>query len=204
MSSKTFWIIAILIIGLGSLYWFVFNNDETSKSSEAQNTEEAVNEISVKDQIINEFTERYQPNIEIGLNKISYTFQLENQLVKTGKPIIFTAALDDIFTKENETYMRFAPAFLDFSEPQLYFTLNGCDNKVDEIVNREKSFFAEYVVVAEIDNIEKPIAQVRGIATGEYDIELELAQSDIYLATGTCVDLAYIEDSTLDNLFDDL
>ena len=200
MNSKTFLTTMVIILALGGWYWFASSYNKSDNSIE--DTEDLVDEISIKDKIVNDFVEQYQSAIEINLDKIDYTFQLENELVNIGKPVIFTAPLDDIFRKEGEIYMRFSPSVFSFLEPQIYYTLKGCGEKVDEILNKEKYFFEEYVVVAEITNIKKPIAQVQGIATGEYDVELELSESEIFLATGICIDLAYIEDSISDNLFD--
>jgi hypothetical protein len=67
---------------------------------------------------------------------------------------------------------------------------------MDGLVKREKDFFGGYVVVANISGINKPILRVGGSASGD-EVELELSEPRTFIADGTCLDLEYIEDTSL-------
>lgn len=179
----------IVIVLVGGYFWFSPGEDKETKKP---NEERSAAEIN-KDQIVSGFVEKYQPTVSISSGTI-YTFQLEDELVKTGKRVIFTASLDDIFRKDGEVFIRFTPSHFSFLEPQIFYTLRGCSEKIDQLASQERDFLGEYVVVAEIVSIEKPIIKVEGLESSG-DVELELSQSDTFLATGTCIDLTYLDDN---------
>jgi hypothetical protein len=99
---------------------------------------------------------------------------------------------------------------LAFSETQVYFVLKCDSNKVSEIINRRSEndtdfdslrlFPDNYVVVAKIENVTKPILQISGYPVRSEEVELEYEEveleykpADIFIATGTCIDFVYIE-----------
>ncbi len=194
MSKK---VVGILIIGgiLIGGYWLYHD-----KNRVARPIENKVNEPSPKDTIISSFLEKYSAiNTTIDGNT-NYTFQLEDQLIKQGKPVVLTGQIDDIFRKGDKFYLRISPSWFDFGSPQKYYTLGGCEDKIDEIASRktDASFDEdEYAIVAKIDSVKKPILKIDGSITEENDVELEYASSDIFLITGECIDLALIKDNKL-------
>lgn len=192
-------IIMISIIGyFGYQYYKKGTPKEGSKTEETEPQEEIV---------IRELTEKY--NALTNWNKnIHYTIQLQDLLVNPDKPVLFTGSVDDVFIKDDQYYVRFITGGLwsqEFSESQVYFVLKCDSNKVSEIINRITksdtttlflgSFFDNYVVVAEIENVTKPILQISGYSGYESEeVELEYEPSSIFIATGTCVDFIYIEE----------
>ncbi len=197
MSKKTIITIIVIAVVVGGYYWFTSNDSFVGENTE--NTEEEV-EQSEQDRIVLGFLDKYDINTEIPSN-LKYTFQLEDGFVIAGKPIIFTGTLDDVFRKDGVFYLRFAPAFFDFTEPSVFYTLRGCDNRIDEIVSREHSYWGEYVVVANITGISKPVVRIGGYPLNEDEVELKLEQPSTFLAEGTCLDLEYIDDNSSQNLF---
>ncbi|MSU74590.1 hypothetical protein EXS57_02310 [Candidatus Kaiserbacteria bacterium] len=185
--------IIIIVLAAGGYYWFSSGNNPDS----ANPVEEKSNAEIQKANIVRGFVEKYQANTGISTSTV-YTVQLEDELVKTGKPVIFTASLDDIFRKDGEFFIRFAPSYYDFFEPQIFYTLRGCTDKIDQLVAQKKDYFGdgEYIVVAKITNVEKPVVKIDGWASGE-DVELELSQPDTFLAEGMCLDLGYVEGNSI-------
>lgn len=195
MNNKLGVIIVIIILVGGGYYWYTSNEGQGAPKAEQQ-TESQDDKMK---KVVQGFVEKYQPNMEIS-SDLQYTYQLEDALVKAGKPVVFTATVDDIFRKDGETYIRFAPSFFDYDVPRVFYTLKGCADKVDQITAVKKDIFGEYVVVAKITSIEKPIVRVNGSVSGE-DVELELSEPQTFLATGSCLDLEYVEDAGADALF---
>ncbi len=183
-------IVAIILLAGG--YYLLFSS---SGSNNVQPTEREINEVT-KDKIVLDFIEQYESNL-ISDGELTYTFQLEDELIKKGNPIIFTSGVDDIFREDGEFYIRFAPTMFDFSTPRIFYTLSGCSERITEIVSREATFFDGYVVVARITSIEKPLLSINGYGYGGDEVELEYSPSDTFLATGICLDLVYIEDASL-------
>lgn len=197
MNRKVVIWIVIIAAAAGGYYWYVAHGKESATRVEPK-VESQEDKI---EKVVQGFVEKYQPNTEIS-SDLQYTYQLEDALVKVGKPIVFTATVDDIFRRNGEMYIRFAPSFFDFDTPRIFYTLTGCADKIDQIASVKKDIFGEYVVVAKIASVEKPIARVDGSASGDDgDVELELAEPQTFLATGSCLDLHYVEDAGADALF---
>lgn len=188
MSSKaiTFWVIVIAVVGI----YFWVSNDESKESAESETPQAE----SKRDQVLRAFAEEYKTNTQTDSANLKYSLQLEDALITPGKPIVFTGNLDDIFREDGVMYMRFSPSWGDFLGPQIFYTLNKCEDKILEILTNKESLWGEYVVVANISDVEKPIARIVGSAYGE-EVELELAESMTFVANGSCLDLVYIEDS---------
>lgn len=190
MSSKVI-IVFIIVISLIGGYWLL-----NKKDGSTQPKQEEPKELNARDKIILGFIEKYPDvNKEVS-GDIDYTFQFEDQIIKPGKPIIFTGILEDIFRKESRLYIRFSPSYWDYSfdRPEEYYTVSGCDEKIDEIINKKGDSYSEYVVVATIDSIRKPELKIDGSVDGE-DVEFEYSTSDIFLITGQCIDLAFVENN---------
>jgi len=61
-------------------------------------------------------------------------------------------------------------------------------------------FFDEYAVVANIQEITKPVFALEGSALSEDEVEINIEPSNLFTGKGICVDIAYIGD---DELFND-
>src|SRR3989338_1883292 len=160
MNNKT--IIILIVVVMGG-YW-LFQSGSPSEQP-------AVKEPSApKDVIVANFLKQYPTINTTPSSSFPYTFQFEDQIIKPGKPIIFTGQLDDIFRKQGVLYIRFSQSWLDFDNPQQYYTLSGCEDKIHEMIKR-KNGFEEYVVVAKIDSVEKPILKIDGSVVDENSVE---------------------------------
>jgi len=147
---------------------------------------------------------------------IRYTIQLQDLLVKSGKPVLFTGFVDDVFVKEGQYYIRFLAGGLysfDYSEEsQICFVLRSDSRKASKIMNRLKdriskgdtelslselswlkSLYWQYAVVAKIENVTRPVLQISGYRGDEpAEVEFEYKPSDIFVASGSCIDFIYI------------
>ncbi len=177
--------LTILLVIVGGYYWYTSNRFESTESS-VQTREEKINTAAQM------FLQKY-PDINTGISStLQYSYQLENAMVTTGTPVVFTATIDDIFNNGGDIFIRFAPTIFNFGdEPSIFYTLAGCSGYVDEITSREKGMFNEYVVVAKITNVYKPTVRINSYSTGQSG-DVEFSEANTFMATGTCLDLNYI------------
>jgi len=196
-------LLVIIVIGMiGCFGYQYYKREAPEKGDKAEKIE------SRKEVVIKELTEKY--DALTGWNKdIRYTIQLQNLLVNSDKPVLFTGSVDDIFMKDDQYYIRFISGSwwgwgLEFFEKQVYFVLKCDSNKVSEVINRETKgdSVGDYVVVAKIENVTKPILQISSYPVGSEEVELEYEPSTTFIATGTCIGFVYIEEDD-DNQFNE-
>lgn len=146
---------------------------------------------------------------------IRYTIQLQDLLVKSGKPVLFTGFVDDVFVKEGQYYVRFLAGGLysfNVSESQICFVLRSDSRKASKIMNRLKdriskgdtelslselswlkSLYWQYAVVAKIENVTRLVLRISRYWGDETEeVEFEYKPSDIFVASGSCIDFIYI------------
>lgn len=186
MQKKIKYLIFILIVIAFAIYFIYY-----SKKKEVELIENTGEKISQREIIINKLVERYDASTDWNEN-MDYTIQLQNSLIESDKYILFTGAVDDIFFKNGEKYIRF------LSSDQIYFILK-CDlDIITEITNRERKQFLwwwneDYAVVAKIEGVRKPILKIAGYSEyEEEDIELEYNPSEVFIATGNCSEVIYL------------
>lgn len=129
-----------------------------------------------------------------------YTFQVQERLI-TGKPTLFTGVVDDVFLRNGKTFIRVF-VNITFSELGGRFVLElECSRSiVDTIITRHlgdadawySRFSDEYVVVANIQEVSKPVIAFSASPFSEYDAEIVVETSDVFIAEGTCIDIEYI------------
>lgn len=210
MNQKIKIIVVLLIIGAVAYFGYHYYKKETpEEGEEVQKTE------SQKEIVIRELAEKY--DALIGWNKdIYYTIQLQDLLVNSGKPVLFTGSVDDVFVEDGQYYIRFRTGGIlswETSEKQVYFVLKCDASKASEIMKKEAKNregeddltvlyiygslggFDDYVVVAEIENVTKPILQISGYSGYEGgEVELEYEPSGTFIARGTCIDFVYVKE----------
>ena len=202
--KKTFIFLLVIgvIIGIG-YFGYQYYKKETPK--EVDKTEKT--ELQ-KERVIRELAEKY--DALTNWNKdIHYTIQLQDLLVNSDRPVLFTGSIDDIFRRHDQYYIRFRTGGWEqwiwgleseFSATQVYFILKCDSNKALEVINK-RAKFDNYVVVAKIENVTKPTLQISGYSGIESEeVELEYEPSNTFIATGICVDFVSIEEDE-DNKF---
>lgn len=194
----------VIIIGVLGYIGYRYYEKEALEGGETERIK------SQEEMAIKELVEKYDTLTDWNKN-IHYTIQLQDLLVNSDKPVLFTGPVDDIFIKDDQYYIRFITGGLwswEFSGSQVYFVLKCDASKVSEIMKEIESKktendlsiiypwgFGEYVVVAKIENVTKPILQISGYSGYESEeVELEYEPSSTFIATGICIDFVYIDE----------
>jgi hypothetical protein len=118
---------------------------------------------------------------------LTYTIQAQDRLV-TGKPILFRGFVDDIFRRNDKVFVRFWSS--------LYVFELECSRSIVDVILTQQAdggrFFDEYAVVANIEEVSKPVIALRASALSEHEAEIDIDTSGLFMAGGTCIDIAYI------------
>jgi len=191
----TFLVVAAII---GGGYYFFFSDRNTEDNPQTTKQEK----VSKSDVIAKELGDRYQATTGWEEN-LNYTLQAQERLI-TGKPTLFRGYVDDIFKRDGKNFIRFSSLFL--SSVDYLLELECGQQIVDKIFAQKPNdksflkFFDEYAIVANIQEITKPVFALEGSALSEDDVEIDIESSNLFTAKGNCVDIAYIGD---DELFND-
>jgi hypothetical protein len=178
-------IVAIIVSG----YYFFFLNKQTDKNEGIKQEE-----ISKSDLIAKDLVSKYQAITGEG-EELTYTLQAQERFI-TGKPVLFTGAyVDDIFNREGKIFIRFSSSW--FSNNDYVLELECNREIVDKILSQKGGndfydFDGEYMVVATIQEVAKPLFALKGSALSEDEVELDIESSRSFIAKGACVDIAYI------------
>lgn len=183
----TFLLLIAVIIG----GYFFFTNKQAQEAQ--KNTEQE--EVSKAEIFTKEFAAKYAAttNWEENLN---YTRQAQERLI-TGKPALFKGQVDDVFNREGKTFIRLSSTFPSFVNYVLELECNQqiVDKYLQQQGNQDTSpFFDDYLVVATIQTVSKPVFALKGSALSEEDVEIDIRESDLLTAKGTCIDIARVED----------
>lgn len=183
-------IVALLIVAAIIGGYFFFTNRQ---AQEAQKNSKP-KEVSKTEIFTKEFAAKYAAttNWEENLN---YTRQAQERLV-TGKPVLFKGQVDDIFNRDGKTFIRFSATFPSSVDYVLELECN--QQIVDKYLQQHGSqdslpLFNDYLVVATIQNVSKPVFALKGSVLSGEDVEINIRESDLFTAKGTCLDIAGIE-----------
>ena len=118
--------------------------------------------VSKGDVIVSELAAKHQATTGWEEN-LTYTIQAQERLI-TGKPTLFRGHVDDVFTRNGKTFVRFS-SFADY-----VLELECSRSIVDTILTqRSMTFFDEYAVVANIQEVSKPVIALRASALSEHE-----------------------------------
>ncbi|MDD3923155.1 MAG: hypothetical protein PHY39_06480 [Endomicrobiaceae bacterium] len=177
-------IIGIVLIVSFFVGYYIFSDKGIDEDSNYLALEqEKTDEELIKDKFINQYDAiiNWEEDIE-------YTIQLQELLINSKTPVIFTGFVDDVFIKDDKHLVVFWDLFNDFR-----FTLECSENQISEILNNPDSIFDYYVVVAKINDVNKIRLKIDGYASGE-DVELGYSYSNTFLFDGNCLDFFRIID----------
>lgn len=173
------WVIGLLLVVSVAL----------SGCSSASKDEERLEE-DTPSPTIGQMIEKYQATLFVDAS--DYTFQRQEALLNEGRRIVFEAYLEDIWVRDNKTYL----SFTDYSSPVVYIleskmpddflkTLTGI-NSDDPLGIRN------FVVVAQINSTQKPILSVDGTIEDEGDhqyVDITNSSSETLIAYGELINL---------------
>jgi hypothetical protein len=183
-----FLIFLIIILVVGYRLWSV--NKQTQEEGVSRQEE-----ISKRDIIATNLASKYQATTA-GEEDLTYTLQAQERFI-TGKPILFTNAyVDDVFNRDGKTFIRFWSSW--FSHKNYVLEVECSKDIVDKVLaqkggNDSYGLDGEYAVVANIQEVTKPVFALEGSVISEDDpVEINMQPSDLFIAKGVCVDVAYI------------
>ncbi len=189
----TFFVVAAIIAGG---YYFFFSSRNTEDNPQTTKQEK----VSKSDVIAKELGDRYQATTGWEKN-LSYTLQAQKRLI-TGKPTLFRGYVDDVFRRNGKIFIWFSS----LSSVDYVLELECGQQVVDKLFAQkpdDKTSFNflfdkdEYAIVANIQKITKPVFALEGSALSEDEVEINIEPSNLFIARGTCVDIAYIGDGDL-------
>jgi len=180
-------------------YLIFFTGGETPKE-DGQSLNSKSTTTKKTEKVVGQLKQEYDART-ISEEDINYTFQLQNNINSTSTPLVFTASLDDIYRNEGTYFFKLSPSsyFLDrysYNIYNTYYTLRGCSERVNHVLNKSSSF-GKYAVVAEIKELKPATLTVKGEPDGSEEAYIEIDGSQARLATGDCIDLEYIEGSSV-------
>ncbi|MBN1255561.1 MAG: hypothetical protein JXA50_09840 [Deltaproteobacteria bacterium] len=126
-----------------------------------------------------------------------FTIHVKEALCNTqDRPILFYAFLEDIIECE-EKYTVFFETLL--SRPNIRFELQSNEAQVESLLkSKYRMFFDKFAVVALIEEVQKPKFTVEAYPISGEEAEIEIASSDIFIATGKCLDFLFVGDFSPD------
>jgi hypothetical protein len=152
-------------------------------------------QVSKGDTTAKELADKYQATTGWEEN-LDYTLQAQERLI-TGKPILFRCIVDDVFKRDGKTFIRFASSYL--SEVDYVLELECSQQVIDKFFsqesdNRPYDWFGEYAVVANIQEVSRPVSVLKGHVYSGEEVEIDIGTSSLFTAKGTCLDIVYIGD----------
>lgn len=184
------WVIILAVIA--AIVYFNFFDGDSKESTPSDTTTE---EISEGELLANSLADKYGATV-VGGESLSFTIQAQDLLL-SGKPVVFDAYLDDVYRRDGKTYVRFQS----YDETDYVLELE-CDPQMieDKVLSQTDAsddwlfwLYNEYVVVANITEVSKPVIALNAVAGyDEGDAEIEVETSSVFSAKGTCVDMEHV------------
>lgn len=190
-----FFIIVAIIIGV------CYGLSTKRHKEEAKKEETRQEKISEKTTIVQNLANKYQTKIGDG-EELIYTIEAQEEYISgynSDSPILFTDVyLDDIYyNRDEQIFIRFSSGL--FSRNKYILELEGNEETVKKLLAQKIdkdvfTLYGEYAVVAKIQEITKPVFALKGSGLLEDEVEIEITDSNLFIAKGVCLDAVYIAD----------
>jgi len=108
---------------------------------------------------------------------IPYTLLVQDALI-----MVFRAYLDDVVRRGDRTFFEFS------GQDDLYLTLEATPEEVQQVLKEGNFGLEEYVVIAEIQAVDKPTFQLSA-ENGPDGAEVQFQRPEKFYARGRCVSL---------------
>jgi len=130
-----------------------------------------------------------------------YTVEVQRALVREdNRPVIFVASVQDIEKRGNE-YIVYFDRWTGYyninleADLPILFILNCTEEQVKRILNQPNEvLFENYSVIALISDVNKMRFSLTPYPLGEYEADIEIDSSEVFIAKGNCLDLLFIGD----------
>ncbi len=187
----------ILMIGALIIGGYCLFTTHSRPKLENKLDEEIKNEERIETKLIKELADKYQATTD-WQKELHYTYQVQERLI-TGKPILFKGRVDDVFHRHEKTFIRFSYLWLDFESSYSWasyiFELE-CDKHILDFLSNHKQGKGEYAVVANVQEVSRPIYKLEGDAVSEEEAEIKIDTDSPIIAKGILIDIAYVKERT--------
>ena len=137
---------------------------------------------------------------EKGMLDYAYTIEIQDALIKTdGRPILFFGGANDIVRK-NDKYMVY---FSNWDGPltcaDVHFILDCTPDQINKIMSQPTDFLENYAVISQIGGVKKVRLQLTAKShdseeVDSEEVDVDFAPSNVFMATGRCLDLVFVGD----------
>lgn len=195
----------ILIIALGC--FVVLSSCGRSKKEEIKQIEKAERKADIEQNIM-KMANKYNAVLDWEKDlrpksflRSAYTVEVQRVLVREdNRPVIFIASVQDMEKRGNEYIVYFdkwsgyfgisLEAYL-----PILFILKCTEEQVKRILNQPKEILIEnYSVIASISDVNKIRFSLTPYSLGEYEANIEIDSSAVFIAKGNCLDLLFVGD----------
>lgn len=185
----------IITLVIVALTWFTYQSifsGETQLINDSPNKEKTTSQREI---VTDKLTKEYQATSDWESESV-YTLQTQKKLLN-GRPALFRGYVDDIFSRNNETFIRFSSEMF---SPTNYVLELQCDQHIIDKIMKQTTgedfspFFDEFALIANIRDISKPVFALEGSSFSEDEVEIDVSQSNLLLMIGSCVDIEYTGD----------
>lgn len=133
--------------------------------------------------------------------KSIYTVEVQRALVREdNRPVSFIASVQDIEKRGNE-YIVFFDKWSGYfgisleAYVPILFVLKCTEEQVKRIINQPNEILIEnYSVIASISDVNKMRFSLTPYSLGEYEANIEIDSSAVFIAKGNCLDLLFVGD----------
>ncbi len=173
------------------------SNEEPLADKINRETEQEINEIAMQYNAKTDW-EQSIDSVSVGLFPKTYTIDVQHALIPANKqPVAFTGDIDDIIAAGDGAVIRFYNEYSrmlrGFFKADIRFELNLSPEQFGYIENhrREKKdsvLYDSFVAIAQISKVTKVRFNVNATSSfGDEDAEIQLEDSNIFIATGKCI-----------------
>jgi len=202
--KKIVGIITFGLILLAIAYWFVSSTisdrrvEEEKQELETEKrlqVEKSITDIITKHNAVTEWKHGFDKKGLASFGEI-YTIEVEEVLIRADdRPIMFFANVEDVVKEANRYLVYFHNRFDFLLRADIHFVLDCTQDQVNEIILSPRApFESNYAVIAKVSSIEKCIVRVRTEDNGRVGLSSPIFTSNVFVATGRCLDLLFVGD----------
>lgn len=124
-----------------------------------------------------------------------YTIEIQDALIKTdGRPILFFGGANDIVRKDDKYTVYFNNWLGSLIGADVHFILECTPDQINKIMSQSTDFFGNYAVISQIREVKKVRFQLTAQSLDSEEVDVDFAPSNVFMATGRCLDLVFVGD----------
>jgi hypothetical protein len=178
------WVIVVAaLVGLG--YWF-FSSIHASRSNTTTDNKSVQ---PIEDPVAKELADKHQAVTGWDSDPFAYTDVFQQKLL--GKPVLFTATLEDVYQQNGNLYAKFLSGDSSLTD---YVLIVECDDKTAEMLLQHPfdttDSLMSFDMVVTVQSVSKPIFELASIPTNDEDVSADVTEAtDTLLIRGVAVDI---------------